>query len=83
MSSSQIIIPWGKLGVSADDKAAEEQRKRIAEMLRNGEAVSINQAGVLHAPGEEIPASPGMSGPGQVVQGDVELVVPTGKLAVL
>lgn len=83
MIVSSIRIPAGRLGASADDKAAEMQRKRIAEMLRKGEVVTINQDGVLHAPGQEVRTSSGMGGSGRVVPGEVELIVPSGKLAAL
>lgn len=80
MDCTSIHIPLGRMSANTDDKAAEEQRKRIAEMLRRGETVTISQEGVLHAPNQAQSPSAG-NGRGRTVHGDVELVVPSGKLA--
>lgn len=81
MSHSTLFIPLGQLSASTDDAAARAQRKRIAEMLRKGETVSISSDGVLHEPGQG--ANPASTADGQrpVVPGEVELIVPSGKLA--
>ena len=83
MSELTVYVPKARLCADRDDAAAQARRKRIAEMLRDGQPVSINSDGVVHANGQAASASSRMSGAGHVVQGDVELVVPTGKLALI
>ncbi len=77
MSVYDMAIPRGLFRAVQDDEAAAETRRRIAEMLRNGEAVNINHEGVLHTPGSR----DGARSSGNVVDGEVELVIPSGKLA--
>lgn len=74
-----IAIPICSLRAPAtDDNAAAERRRRIAEMLRNGDEVMVNPNGTLHEPGRAAPD--GSAAPSDEAQ--VELVIPTGKLAV-
>ena len=86
-----IAIPICSLRAPAtDDNAAAERRRRIAEMLRNGDEVMVNPNGTLHEPGRAAPdGSAGLpvgmtsstcAAPSDEAQ--VELVIPTGKLAV-
>ena len=73
MLEARISIPEGHFRASIDDDAAARERRRIAEMLRRGETLTINQNGTLHRGG-------GRNGT-RVVGGRAELVVPEGKLA--
>lgn len=66
-----LYVPYGAMAVT-DDEAAAAQRRLIAERLRNGQDVTIGAGGVA-----QNPDAPGH----HTVPGQVELVVPTGKLA--
>lgn len=79
MITATLTIPQGRLCATTDDDAAAQQRRRIAQMLRNGQTVSINSNGTVHQPGQAANAAAGNNQ--HVVEGEVELVVPKGKLA--
>lgn len=81
MNRAVTAIPKGRLSASTDDRAAAEQRRIIAQRLASGQTVNINSAGVVHAPGQNISAAPVMQAGGRIVNGEVELAVPQGKLA--
>ena len=73
-----IHIPAGTLAVpSNDDNAAAEQRRRIAEMLRNNEPISVSHTGTVHSANETPDGTPVE----EVVDGEVEVFVPKGVLA--
>ena len=70
-----LFVPAGRMSSpETDDSAAAAQRRRIAEMLRKGEDVVVSRNGTLHERGQ-VPAGE------EIVDGEVELVVPAGKLA--
>lgn len=74
-----LCVPAGACATpQTDDSAAAAERRRIAERLRKGEDVVVNQRGTLHEPGVAPDGSPADD---EYVDGDVELVVPAGKLA--
>lgn len=73
-----INLPAGALAAPAnDDNAAAAQRKRIAEMLRNGETVRVTNSGMLHSDN----VTPDGTPTEEIVDGDVEVYVPKGVLA--
>lgn len=79
MPMISTIVPKGRFRYGADDSAAAAERKRIAEMLRTGQPVNINTTGTMHMPHPD--GMQARSNSNNVVDGEVELVVPTGKLA--
>ena len=54
-----LHIPAGALAVpSNDDNAAAAQRRRIAEMLRNNEPISVSHTGTVHSANETPDGTP-------------------------
>jgi len=81
MLSSTLVVPQGRFCATPDDSAAAAERRRIAENLRNGNPVSISSDGTVHQPGRTVEGAVEVVNGQGVTSGDVELVVPTGKLA--
>lgn len=80
MPLPNLVIPCGCFRANTDDAAAAAQRRRIAQMLRNGQTVNISSTGTVHMPGQQANVSQG-TGARRTTTGTAELVVPEGKLA--
>ena len=81
MRTHSIAVPVGRFCAGQNDAAAAQERRRIAEMLRNGQTVEINSAGTMQRPGATVPPKATTGGTGRVVSGTATLKVPSGKLA--